>query len=108
VKCDWCQHEMSQGLACNSPTYAIAGRTFQRIAFVPHRGDLDAQCHDCLTTVGGLHNPGCDVERLTEVRRPGHRLRMSRGRLLTVGPAPPYRRARRNPGSAPPSVAPAG
>ncbi|HEY8789738.1 MAG TPA: hypothetical protein VIM10_11480 [Actinopolymorphaceae bacterium] len=63
MKCDWCQHEMSQGLACNSPTYAIAGRTFQRIAFVPHRGDLDAQCHDCLTTVGGLHHPGCDVER---------------------------------------------
>jgi hypothetical protein len=63
VKCEWCEQEMARGLACTAPAYAIAGRTFQRIAFVPSRGGLDAQCHDCLTPVGGLHHPGCDVER---------------------------------------------
>ena len=68
MKCDWCQHEMTDGLACDSDTYAIGGRLFERTAFVPYQGGLDARCHDCGTPVGGLHHPGCDVERCPRCR----------------------------------------
>jgi hypothetical protein len=33
----------------------------ERIPHVPEWGA--AGCHDCGTPVGGLHHPGCDVER---------------------------------------------
>jgi hypothetical protein len=34
MTCYWCQHEMTDDLACDTDTYAIGGRTFERIASV--------------------------------------------------------------------------
>lgn len=53
--CEYCDQEMSLGVACTDPVYG----THERIVF---GGDGDP-CHDCNTPRGGLHHPGCDVER---------------------------------------------
>jgi len=36
--------------------------------FDEHLVGLPERCHDCHVTVGGLHHPGCDVERCPQCR----------------------------------------
>ena len=83
AKCEWCQQEMSDpaAVSCTDPVYEIDGKTYPRIAFGEENAsqnkpeslfkidydylavEPDERCHDCKVIVGGLHHPGCDVER---------------------------------------------
>lgn len=64
--CDYCDQPMN-GSTCPQATYAIAEGEYERIPY----GDLrdlvqppcPPNCADCNTPLGGLHHPGCDVER---------------------------------------------
>lgn len=60
--CGTCQQPMN-GSACGD-TYLIRDREYDRIPYgsEPHPHQRD-HCGDCNAPRGGLHHPGCDVER---------------------------------------------
>lgn len=63
--CHFCKQEMLETDSCTIRVYDdIEGGPFERIPFgaesPPWPG---ARCHDCGVKRGGLHHPGCDVER---------------------------------------------
>jgi hypothetical protein len=71
--CDCCDQEMSDSVSCTwkpavlidtNPRPEFAGVPFQRITYPPD-GDSSypENCVDCAAPQGGLHHPGCDVER---------------------------------------------
>lgn len=65
--CRTCGSEMTQGTSCSSTApVRIGGVDFQPIRW----GDesrrhnmVTFHCHDCGTPPGGVHHPGCCVER---------------------------------------------
>lgn len=61
--CTVCHQEMTSQVACTEPVYTIRGRSIQRLPYPD--GDLSwpENCGDCGTPLGGLHHPGCDMER---------------------------------------------
>lgn len=61
--CLECDREMLDAVACTLRTYDhFADRVpRERVPHVAAWGP--GGCHDCGCPVGGLHHPGCDVER---------------------------------------------
>lgn len=59
MKCDGCQQEMLNHVACTFQAYSDT----PDIPRVPYPAEETQDCHDCLTPPGGLHHPGCDMER---------------------------------------------
>jgi hypothetical protein len=59
--CDYCDQEMLRHVPCTLKKYDDFPdrKPRKRIAHEKDWGD----CHDCGTPPGGLHHPGCDVER---------------------------------------------
>jgi hypothetical protein len=55
--CPYCDQEMQDHVACTKPTYDDFPDGVPR-ARIPY-----GNCHDCGTPSGGLHHPGCDMER---------------------------------------------
>jgi hypothetical protein len=56
--CPFCEQAMDPGVSCTTVRYD--GEDLDRIRYEP---DHDGPCHDCNAPVGGLHHPGCDMER---------------------------------------------
>lgn len=56
--CDYCNREMLDGVSCVAATVDYPDGS--KLAPVPN-GSI--KCHDCLCPPGGIHHPGCDVER---------------------------------------------
>ncbi len=61
--CDTCDQTMN-GSACTEDAYEIRGRDYIRIRYGSETHAYRREhCGDCNTPKGGLHHPGCDVER---------------------------------------------
>lgn len=61
VKCAWCDQEMRDGVSCKaSPVEFTDGTKLDPVPYVDAEG---RRCHDCCTPSGGIHHPGCDMER---------------------------------------------
>lgn len=62
--CTDCGQEMTELVSCTRGSYEIRGRSVRRLRF-PSGDEPEApeNCGDCGTPVGGLHHPGCDMER---------------------------------------------
>ena len=58
MKCNSCDQEMLDGVGCTLIKYE--GEDEERI---PYPLENNHKCHDCNTPPGGLHHPGCDMER---------------------------------------------
>lgn len=58
--CGWCNQEMTDDntISCNQKVEFPDGDVMDAIPY-----DDGGRCHDCNVTTGGLHHPGCDVER---------------------------------------------
>jgi len=58
--CDYCDHEMQDGVSCEKEDIVIDGQAYPQ---VPYEPSVNRNCHDCKTPNGGFHHPGCDMER---------------------------------------------
>ena len=66
--CKFCNGEMRDDsvTTCTGNTAElnrIGDRTYEPVPYHPDYGDEDHRCHDCNIKRGGLHHPGCDMER---------------------------------------------
>lgn len=59
--------EMTSGISCRPDPISIGGQDFEPIRWGAERGGrarvIDFKCRDCNTPPGGVHHPGCSVER---------------------------------------------
>lgn len=65
--CGVCSLEMQALVSCSEPTWEIDGVDHERVRYGTepsfHPGPWPPNCRDCGTPLGGLHHPGCSVER---------------------------------------------
>jgi hypothetical protein len=54
--CAWCGREMSTGASCTEGTLHSGGVVWPL-------SPATSRCHDCGVRPGGLHHPGCDMQR---------------------------------------------
>jgi len=54
---------MSTADSCTAKHVIIGTEQFDRVPYHPDYGPQDQRCHDCNILRGGLHHPGCDMER---------------------------------------------
>lgn len=64
ASCDACGQEMLDARGCSVGRVIMADGAHERIR---HRGRTGL-CGDCGTRRGGLHHPGCDLERCPRCR----------------------------------------
>jgi hypothetical protein len=65
--CRHCGGEMTDGISCLSDPIIIGGKAYAPVRFGQecrprHRFEPD-ECRDCGTPLGGVHHPGCCIER---------------------------------------------
>ena len=65
--CPQCEGEMMEEISCLSEPIPIGGDFFEPIRWGDEkkrsRWVIDFPCRDCRTPVGGVHHPGCCMER---------------------------------------------
>jgi hypothetical protein len=65
--CPHCDGEMTMGISCRSDPITIGDEDFEPIRWGDERASrswvIDFNCRDCGTPPGGVHHPGCCVER---------------------------------------------
>jgi hypothetical protein len=65
--CQQCEGEMMDGISCLSDPITIDSESFEPIRWGDEREAarwvIDFPCRDCHTPIGGVHHPGCCVER---------------------------------------------
>jgi hypothetical protein len=65
--CGECGGEMLDGVSCKTDLIMIDGKGYEPIRWGEEkrskRWTLPDQCSDCYVPVGGVHHPGCCVER---------------------------------------------
>ncbi len=65
--CEQCRGEMTDGISCDDRPIVIDGVPYAPIRYGEERGsrrrDLIEWCSDCQTPLGGVHHPGCCMER---------------------------------------------
>ena len=65
--CPQCEGEMMEEVSCLSDPIPIGGDFFEPIRWGDERRSsrwvVDFPCRDCRTPIGGVHHPGCCVER---------------------------------------------
>ncbi len=63
--CKWCKKDMSNSNtnSCNQQVEFPDGVTMDAIPYDTDYGDDNQRCHDCNVKRGGIHHPGCDMER---------------------------------------------
>jgi hypothetical protein len=68
--CEFCEREMSEGVSCALEVYDDFddGVTRKRLRHRNRPGSAGQPCGDCGCPPGGLHHPGCDLERCPRCR----------------------------------------
>lgn len=62
--CEACNRDMLETGTCDPIPVKIDGKLWKPIAYVaPEEITPVWRCHDCNVMPGGLHHPGCDMER---------------------------------------------
>jgi hypothetical protein len=65
--CPQCEGEMMDEISCLSDPIPVGGDFFDPIRWGDEKESsrwvIDFPCRDCRTPVGGVHHPGCCVER---------------------------------------------
>jgi hypothetical protein len=65
--CQQCEGEMMDEISCLSDPITIGSESFEPIRWGSERQRsrwvIDFPCRDCHTPLGGVHHPGCCVER---------------------------------------------
>jgi len=65
--CPHCNGEMTERISCKADPIVIAGRAYSPIRWGEERRPKSWPqpdfCSDCGTPLGGVHHPGCCVER---------------------------------------------
>jgi hypothetical protein len=65
--CPQCEGEMMDEISCLSDPIPVGGDFFEPIRWGDERRSsrwvIDFPCRDCRTPIGGVHHPGCCVER---------------------------------------------
>lgn len=70
--CPFCGSEMSSGRSCTVDALHVGGRRYRLAPFKPGRGQRGpgaGRCGDCGVARGGLHHPGCELQRCPRCRR---------------------------------------
>jgi len=62
VICTWCGGAMGQVASCEANS-AVIFPDGETLPTIPYQPDGNHRCHDCGTSPGGFHHPGCDMER---------------------------------------------
>jgi hypothetical protein len=60
--CKWCEQEMLKADSCTEETVKYPDGTKLSVSKYHFKED-NGRCHDCNIKHGGIHHPGCDVER---------------------------------------------
>jgi hypothetical protein len=65
--CSHCGGEMTDGISCLTDPVIIGGKAYAPVRWGQelrprHRYEPD-ECRDCGTPLGGVHHPGCCIER---------------------------------------------
>ena len=86
--CSHCGGEMTDGISCLTDPVVIDGKSYAPIRWGQelrprHRYEPE-ECRDCATPLGGVHHPGCCMERCPGVSRSGDRLRLRERAVLRV------------------------
>lgn len=64
AECAWCKNEMTSGTSCTVDAVHHMGRRYD----LPRYGGRRRPCGDCGVQRGGLHHPGCDLQRCPRCR----------------------------------------
>jgi len=72
--CEWCEKEMLDVDSCIQEVEFPDGTTMQAVPYDPYHHAAQ-RCPDCGVKGGGLHHPGCDMERCPKCE----------GQLITCG-----------------------
>jgi hypothetical protein len=65
--CPHCNGEMKEGISCRPDAIIIGDAAYEPIRWGDERNSqrwvIDFPCRDCATPPGGVHHPGCCVQR---------------------------------------------
>jgi hypothetical protein len=65
--CPHCRGEMKEGISCRPDPIMIGDAAYEPMRWGDERNsmrsNIDFPCRDCATPPGGVHHPGCRVER---------------------------------------------
>lgn len=75
ARCPRCKQDMSEVVACVPHALTVSGEHYTPVPFGEERRyrrygpwPRGEECHDCGTSVGGLHHLSCDVEECPRCR----------------------------------------
>jgi len=60
--CSWCNKDMNEVDTCDYDG-VVDFNDGTTLKAVPYQHETSERCHDCNVKIGGLHHPGCDMER---------------------------------------------
>src|ERR1700721_1123908 len=89
--CSHCGGEMTEGISCLTDPLIINGRAYAPIPWGQelrprHRYEPE-ECRDCGTPLGGIHHPGCCMERCPACQLPAATVAPPSSRPITAASA---------------------
>jgi len=61
--CPWCEKDMHEAKTCSGSVEVEFPDGTKLPPSKEHFNEPSGRCHDCNIEHGGVHHPGCDVER---------------------------------------------
>ncbi|HEY3843171.1 MAG TPA: hypothetical protein VGL48_07955 [Acidimicrobiales bacterium] len=93
--CPQCQGEMMEGISCLSDPISIGGRRYEPVRWGEEKDtrhwDVTPFCRDCNVPLGGVHHPGCCIERCPACGGQAWGCYCFEDEVDEVAPAPPSR-----------------
>jgi hypothetical protein len=61
--CKWCEMEMNDDKTKSCLNFSMEDENCKKYNPVPYDGKRGKRCPDCYVKQGGIHHPGCDIEK---------------------------------------------